>query len=135
MAYPHVSSSRNASITFRLIKNRYYSSVQINFLIKTEMNVGERAPTACFTSSPNYKGHKLVCAQTVRACKAPWGEVKKKIRKLKINNSTVQLFCTDILPKSQLPWQSLKDNGFGSIIISEALGSSVNYFIRSKADK
>lgn len=56
------------------------------------MNIGEQAPTACFSSSPDYKGHKLVCAQTVGACKATWGEVTKKIRKLKINNSTVQLF-------------------------------------------
>lgn len=44
----------------------------------------------CFTSNPNYKGHKIVCVLTDTACKTPWGEVKKKILKLKINKSTAQ---------------------------------------------
>lgn len=46
----------------------------------------------CFTSNPNYKGHKMVCVLTNTACKTLWGEVKKKIGKLKINTSTVQWF-------------------------------------------
>lgn len=49
----------------------------MKFMVKTK-NVWERAPNTRFTSGPNYKGHKLVCVQTVTAHKTPKGDIKKK---------------------------------------------------------
>lgn len=65
----------------------------MKFMVKTK-NVWERAPNTRFTRGPNYKGHKLVCVQTVTDHKTPKGDIKKKKRQLKINKSTVQSLWT-----------------------------------------